>query len=304
MEKIILENINKRIIERGPSDVGILLRDINFKVHSGEIFAIAGMRGCGKSSVTKILFGLTYQDSGTFHYDKASTGILIQEQEFYENKTVFQTMVMFAKLNKKHIRSSEIRNTLKAVGLYKRRKMRIKALSINRCARLKIALAIMARPSILILDDPFSAIGPTEARHIRVILKTLSERFGTAVLLTAPDFSGIEEIFDTVAIMDQGRIICIESYNNLAKMTDKDSKICVTTPTPNMAATLIAEKFSYGVNLYGSNEVIVNAHPDKAKEIRDHLVLSNIEVTSMSRVTKSIEGLFHKLRTRNFGEDY
>ena len=291
MDKIIIENLHKKIND-------FTLDGVSFTVHSGEIFALVGMAGSGKSTVTKILHNLSSPDGGKIHFNKFSTGVLVQEQEFYKNKTILQTMVMFAKMNLKFIARSDIRNTLRAVGLFKRRNMQIKYLNLNRYSRLKIALAIMGRPAILILDDPFAYLSEFEAREVRVILKTLAEKFNTAILLTATDFAGIEEIFDTAAIIEGGRIVCIESYNNLCKRTDREAKICIATPSPNFAATEITEHFKYETNLYGDNEVIINAHPEKANEIHEYLLTKDIEVTSVTRVNKSIAGLFHSLRTR------
>ena len=294
MKKIVIENLCKRVNHFN-------LSGVSFSVHSGEIFALVGMTGSGKSTITKILDKLIYTDSGTATFDHQDTGVLVQDQEFYKNKTVFKTMLMFSETYPKQIRHSEIRNTLRAVGLYKRRNTRVKDLTINRYARLKIALSIMTRPSILILDDPFVYLNDYESREVRVILRTLSERFDTAILITATDFTGIEEIFDTTAIIDGGQIVCIESYNTLSRMNDKDSKISISTPTANLAAVQITEKFGYDVNLFEENEIIISAHPDKAQEIHDYLTSQEIEVTSITRVNKSIEHLFHQLRTRSYG---
>jgi len=291
MNKIVVENLYKKINR-------FTLSGVSFAVHDGEIFAIVGMTGSGKSTVTKILQNLSYQDSGKIYFDKSSYGMLVQEQEFYKNKTIFQTMLLYSKMYPQYISRSDIRNVLRIVGLYKKRYVKIKHLNVSRHARLKIALSIMRKPKVLILDDPFAFLSEYEARQIRIILRTLSDKFKTAILLTANDFSGIEEIFDTVAIIEGGEIVCIHTYNDLAKMTDKESKICISTPSPNLVATEIQEKFKYETRLYNESDVIVNAHPDKAQEICDYLYDKDIPVIETTRVNKSIQSLFHSLRTR------
>jgi len=296
MDKLIVENLNKRVNS-------FTLYGATFKVHAGEIFALVGMTGSGKSTVTKIIHNLTYADSGEINFDKTSIGALIQDHELYKRKTVYKTMIMFARMYVRDINRAEIRNTLRAVGLYKKRGVKVKDLTNNRYTRLKIALAIISRPAILVLDEPFAYLGDIESREIRVILKTLAERFDTAILLTASDFEGIEEIFDTVAIIDSGEIICVESYNNLAQKFDKFAKICISTTAPNLVATEITDKFGYKTNLHGEDEVIITAHPDKAQEIADHLESKGLDIKNTMRVHRSIAPLFHSMRTRNYDAD-
>jgi len=287
---IVVENLYKKCSK------SFCLQDISFKVHAGEIFALCGMTGSGKSTVTKILHKLYHADKGTVEFDKYNTGVFIQEQEFYKKKTVIDTMHLYAKICPRHVSDAEKRNILRVVGLYNKCNVKIKDLTINRYTRFKIALAIMKRPKILILDDPFAYLTEFEKRHVRVILKTLADKFGTTILFTAPDFEGIEEIFDTAGIIDGGRMVTIKSYNELALQQDQYAKTCITTPSPNKTAIEIAEKFKYDARLFGETDVIINVHPDKAQEMYTHLREKQIEVTSVTRVNKSVSGMFHSLR--------
>jgi len=288
-EQIVIHNLQKRTKD-------FYLHDITMKVHEGEIMAVVGVQGSGKTLLTKILQKLAFNEGGYYDINSKSVGTVIPDQMFYPGRTCFQTLKMYAKLNKRYATRKTINNTLNIVGLRRRKNTKIKNLTPNRYARLKIAVAIAARPKILILDAPFSYMGEVEARHVRVILKTLADKFGTAIFLTGVNFFGIEEIFDTVSIIDGGSLVCIKSYNELVKKNDHLSKICITTPYPNALAKYVSENLGLTANLFGENQVVINTHPDKAQKLYDKLLENKIAVDGITRVNKSIEDLFQELR--------
>lgn len=291
MERIRISNIRKHTRN-------FVLSDINLKMHAGEIFALVGIQGSGKTLLCKILQKLAFPHSGTFWIDCKNTGAVLPDMMFCPNRTVYATLKMYAKLYKRRHSRAELMNVLNAVGLRRRRTMLIKNLTPNRYARLKIAVAIVGRPKVLILDTPFAYMSEAEARQVRIILKTLADRFGTTIILTGINFFDIEEIFDTMAIIDCGQIVCRASYNALSKFNDEHSKTCVMTQSPNYAAKIIKESLGHKTSVYGENEVIIAVHPSKAQEIYDFLTSNRVKVDAITRVNKSLDELFfHKLRT-------
>jgi len=291
MTKVVVDNLSKKI-------KNFWIDGVNFKVHSGEIFAIVGTEDSGKELLVKTMQRLGFLTAGKVDVNRKDTGTLVGDQNFYPNQSIWSTVKMMAKLYDKDVTRTQMKNTLNLLGLYKKRKAKIKTLSHNRITRLKIACAIIGNPGILILDRPFMNLDEYEARIVRVALKTLADKFDTAVILTAPDFCGIEEIFDTVAIIDAGEIVLVESYNNLARSVAKFSKTCVTTEAPHLAATKIKEKFQYVTHIHGTNDVVVDTHPDNAQAIFEYLKEENIPVDYVTRVNKSIADLFYALKNQ------
>jgi ABC-2 type transport system ATP-binding protein len=292
MEKIKVQHLQKLQNKRKI----YVINDVSLTVHSGEIFALCGGSGSGKTVITKTLQRLQFPDDGTIELDRDSVGTVIQEQQFDPAHTVLQTMLIYSRLNKRVCSEAEVLNILNLVGLSKRRGMQIKNLNASRMARLKIAIAIVARPAILIMDAPFAGLSEYEARHVRVIFKTLADRFDTAILLTHSDFSGIEEIFDTTAVIDNGKIMTTESYNNLARRENHLAKTCFETSAPNLLAKMVHETFGFKTSLFGANEVIVDVHPDEAQRIYTVLKDSGVPVTHVTRVNRSIAELFPLLQ--------
>ncbi|MDR0462401.1 MAG: ATP-binding cassette domain-containing protein [Christensenellaceae bacterium] len=294
MEKIVVDNLRKRTKH-------FVLDGINFTVHSGEIFAVVGIAESGKEMLVKTLQKLGFKSAGKVEINRRDVGTCVADQVFYPNASVWGTLKDSLRLNNQVATRREMKNILNLVGLKSKSRTAIKKLTPNRITRLKIAAAIVGTPGILILDDPFANLGEFESREIRVILKTLADKFDTAILLTARDFHGIEEIFDTVAIIEAGQIVRVETYNNLARLNAKYAKTCITTPSPNLAAKLITEEFGYPANIFEATDVIVDAHPDNSQAIYDFLVKKEIQVTSVTRVNKSIANLFDTLRSQRYG---
>jgi len=272
------------------------LNDISFKVHEGEIFALCGIQGSGKTVLAKVLQKQCFKSSGTFDVENEKIGMVIPDQRLYGDWTVYQCVRRYAHMNNRFPTRAEIMNTLNVVGLRRRARMRVRELVPNRYARLKIAIAVVCKPKVLILDSPFDYLSEIEARQIRIILKTLADKFGCAIFLTAVSFYGIEEIFDTMSIIGNGSIICTHSYNDLSRFNDKYAKTCITSPMADLVCKLVGEEMNLKSRMYGENDVVINAHPDRAQEIYDFLLSKNIKVDNVTRVHKSIENLFNELR--------
>jgi ABC-2 type transport system ATP-binding protein len=135
---------------------------------------------------------------------------------------------------------------------------------------------------------------------MRELLKTLADNYKVAILITAKNLSEVEEICDTIAVIDNGMIVFVKTYNELLAKNEPYTKLCVTTPSPNLTAMTIEQSFGYKTNLCGS-DVIVDTHPENARAIYDELKTRNIQVFGMSKVNKSIQEQFYKLVQRRRG---
>ena len=294
MEKIIVTNLSKQ--RKGFA----VLDEISFGVHQGEILAIIGEPSSGKTLLTKLMGRIVLTKKGDARYDRRDTGMVISDQCLYPDNTVQGTLKYYAGLKKKHVSNAQVLNTLNLVGLKAMRKEYVDKLGPNQLTRLKIAVALVTRPGILILDDPFTGLSSSEAHHMRVLFKTLADGLGTAILLTARTLAEVEDICDRIALIDSGALVCIKSYNSLAREVEPYTKICVTTAVPNFTARSIETALGYETAICGE-DVIVNAHPDNAQAIYDELRRQEIEVLGMTRVNKSIQEVFYNMVARKRG---
>lgn len=190
------------------------VHEISFSVREGEIFALLGTNGAGKTSTVELLEGLARPSAGRVRVlgldpcaDRAAlrprTGVMLQEGGFSSELTVAETVRMWAGCTSDARPMAEV---LERVGLAGRRaEVRVKQLSGGERRRLDLALALLGRPEVLFLDEPTTGMDPEGRRATWELVRELRAS-GTTVLLTTHYLEEAEELADRLAIMRAGRI--------------------------------------------------------------------------------------------------
>ncbi|GHG58304.1 ABC transporter ATP-binding protein [Streptomyces griseocarneus] len=190
------------------------VRGVSFTVRRGELFALLGTNGAGKTSTVEVLEGLARPSEGRVRvlghdpYEERRAvrpriGVMLQEGGFPSDLTVAETVAMWAGCTTGARPAGE---ALGLVGLTARRDVRIKQLSGGERRRLDLALALLGRPEVLFLDEPTTGLDP-EARHTTWELVRRLRDEGTTVLLTTHYLEEAEALADRLAIMREGRIV-------------------------------------------------------------------------------------------------
>ncbi|GCD44680.1 ABC transporter ATP-binding protein [Streptomyces paromomycinus] len=189
------------------------VRGIDFSVDRGELFALLGTNGAGKTSTLEILEGLAAPTGGTVrvlghnpYTERAKVrprvGAMLQEGGFPAELTVEETVRMWAGAT---TGARPVDEALATVGMTRRKDVRVKQLSGGERRRLDLATATLGRPEVLFLDEPTTGLD-TEARHTTWELIRELRAGGTTVVLTTHYLEEAEELADRLAIMHRGRI--------------------------------------------------------------------------------------------------
>ncbi|MCX4584300.1 ABC transporter ATP-binding protein [Streptomyces sp. NBC_01481] len=187
---------------------------ISFSVARGEVFALLGTNGAGKTSTVELLEGLAAPDGGRVrvlghdpYRERAAVrpriGVMLQEGGFPSDLTVAETARMWAGC------TSGARPTTEALELVKlgeRSGVRVKQLSGGERRRLDLALALLGRPEVLFLDEPTTGLDAEGRCDTWELVRALREG-GTTVLLTTHYLEEAESLADRLAIMHRGRIV-------------------------------------------------------------------------------------------------
>ncbi|MDT9691813.1 ABC transporter ATP-binding protein [Streptomyces sp. P9(2023)] len=187
---------------------------ISFAVPRGEVFALLGTNGAGKTSTVELLEGLAAPSGGTVHvlgHDpyreravvRPRIGVMLQEGGFPSDLTVAETVRMWAGCTTGARPAGE---ALAAVGLGSRERVRIKQLSGGERRRLDLALALLGRPEVLFLDEPTTGLDAEGRRDTWDLVRALRDE-GTTVVLTTHYLEEAESLADRLAIMHRGRIV-------------------------------------------------------------------------------------------------
>ena len=133
------------------------------------------------------------------------TGSIIESPGFYGHLTGQENLEIIAKY--KSLDASVIEEALQTVRLYERKDEKVKNYSLGMKQRLGIAMALMGKPSIIILDEPTNGLDPAGIQEIRELIKSLPQSFGTTVLISSHLLSEVEQMADYVGIIDNGILI-------------------------------------------------------------------------------------------------
>ena len=190
------------------------VRGVDLHVARGELFALLGTNGAGKTSLLEVVEGLAPATGGeiaVFGLDpyrrrrdvRPRTGIMLQEAGFPSDLTTAETARMWHGTLGAPRRAAEC---LDLVGLTGRAKTPVSSLSGGERRRLDLALAIMGRPEVLFLDEPTAGLDPQSRRDTWELARSLLAE-GTKILLTTHYLEEAEQLADRIAIMHGGRIV-------------------------------------------------------------------------------------------------
>ena len=277
------------------------LKNVNFEVFAGEIFGFIGPNGAGKSTLMKIISGLSKPTSGEVlicgesvqkNFEKAivNLGAMLENCNMYPYMTGMQNLNYYAKLYK-NIPQKRIDEIVELVGMTARINDKVKTYSLGMRQRLTLAQALLHRPRLLILDEPTNGLDVTGVMELRQVLRTLSAKTNISILISSHVLSEMEQLCDTVAIVDRGSILDIRTLDELHRANRDSQRLRIRVNYPNYASKLIYLKFDLPVEKAG-NTILVPFAPATAQRIMEALENRNIRIYGTKLETKSLEDIY------------
>jgi ABC-2 type transport system ATP-binding protein len=196
---------------------------VSFTVGRGEVVGLLGPNGAGKTSVIKMLLGLVRPDVGEVLLlgrpggdprARARVGYLPELFRYQPWLTAAEVLRLHVRLAGAAVSADERRECLASVGLADRAGDRVGGFSKGMQQRLGLAVALVARPELVVLDEPTSALDPIGRADVRDLLLSLKAR-GVAVLLNSHLIGEVERVCDRVVILDKGRVAASGSLAEL-----------------------------------------------------------------------------------------
>jgi ABC-2 type transport system ATP-binding protein len=190
------------------------VEDVSFSVARGEVLGLLGPNGAGKTSVIKMLLGLVRPDAGEVMLlgrrssdprSRSAVGYLPELFRYQPWLTAAEVLDLHVRLARVPVGAFERRECLTLVGLADRAGDRVGGFSKGMQQRLGLAVALVARPELVVLDEPTSALDPLGRVDVRDIVLSLKSR-GMAVLLNSHLIGEVERVCDRVVILDKGRV--------------------------------------------------------------------------------------------------
>jgi len=199
-----------------------VVKGISFEVKKGETFGILGPNGAGKTTTLEMIEALRPIDSGEVILDgivvdqnpqavKEIIGIQLQSSSFYTKMTLSELLRLFASL---YGEAAHPKKLLEEVELTEKAGSFVESLSGGQKQRFSIATALVNKPHVLFLDEPTTGLDPQARRHLWELIGQVKAK-GITVILTTHYLEEAEMLCDRVAIMDDGKIIALDSPKNL-----------------------------------------------------------------------------------------
>ena len=206
-----------------PSAESPCLDELDMSVEQGEIVAVLGASGCGKTTLLKIAAGLERQDSGTVVIDgdridaypaeKRPVSMVFQKALLFRNMNVEQNVSFSPRMNRTMSKAElkkETEKMLELVRMEGTQKRRVTELSGGQEQRISLARALITRPKLLLLDEPLSALDANLKLTMEAMIRDVNAKLGTTMLYVTHDQTEASAVADRIALMDRGRMIQLE----------------------------------------------------------------------------------------------
>jgi polar amino acid transport system ATP-binding protein len=209
---IKVNNLTKKYSNFDNSEEGVV--DVSFEVDKGDVVAILGPSGGGKSTLLKLLSGLREKDSGSYSFnDENSAGYVSQEYTLWPHLNVLENLTLAPTLkspNKKTEIGNEAQELLKKFGLERYSKTYPHELSGGQKQRVALLRSVMNKPKILLLDEITSSLDPELTKSVLDLVRELAKE-GYTMLLVTHHISFAKSIADKVLFLKKGRVL---TYKN------------------------------------------------------------------------------------------
>ncbi len=195
-----------------------VVKGIDLQIQQGEILALIGTNGAGKSTTLAMLLGILPPDAGTitrWREDyKAHIGVQLQSTPFFEGYSTEENLRIFAALYNVRMNQLQIQTKLEECNLQEARKTLASRLSGGQQKRLAIAVTTLHNPDLIILDEPAAGLDPRARHEVRTMIARLAAN-NVTVLFSSHDMEEVSRIADRIILMHEGFIVAQGKPENL-----------------------------------------------------------------------------------------
>ncbi len=298
---VAVERLTKRYGGRTVVDA------VSLRVDAGAVLALLGPNGAGKTTTVECIAGFRTPDAGSVRVLGADPradrervmermGVMLQEGGAYQAATPREMLRLYAAL---YPHPLDAESLLERLGLADAARRRIRTLSGGQKQRLNLALALVGRPSVLLLDEPTAGMDP-QARHDAWDLVRDLRDDGLAILLTTHFMDEAERLADVVAVIDGGRLQAVDSPAALvAGDSGAGGRLLLTSPERFDPAALAAD-VGVAVTSDGAGRWLLEAGPEAIPQVSAWFAERSLTLTGISVNSSNLEDVFLRL-TRKGG---
>jgi ABC-2 type transport system ATP-binding protein len=283
----------------------VAVDNISFDIDQGEIFGLLGPNGAGKTTTLSMLSTMLTPTSGSATINgidiendpdgvRRAIGIVFQDQSLDEELTAWENMDFHGRLYRipAETRHQRITELLTLVELNDRRDDIVKTFSGGMRRRLEIARGLLHHPSVLFLDEPTLGLDPQTRNHLWQYIDTLAREKGITIILTTHYMEEADRLCHRIAIIDHGKIIAIDTPENLKNGLGGDL-ITIKSPQPASAAEALKQPWVIRVETHNDDVVVSLKNAEQfVSTIVTHLNEREVPITSIAIHKPTLEDVF------------
>ena len=276
-----------------------IVEDITFDMREGEIIGLLGPNGSGKTTIMRMMVGLTKTTKGDVYcFEKPlglgktamlkEVGAMIETPEFYNYMSGWSNLKQIARVCGKKVTRARMKELVEFVGLKKVIRKKVKTYSLGMRQRLGLAQALLNDPKVLILDEPVNGLDPQGVQDFRNKLKEIAAT-GVSILISSHLLDEIEKVCDRVIVIKKGKIIADDKLENL--VADEIIKTLIKTHDVEKTEILVRE-LGVRYELTKDGFVFENLEREQKARIISYLVNNNVEIDTIRELHTSLEDRF------------
>jgi ABC-2 type transport system ATP-binding protein len=282
----------------------VALDNINVSIKQGDIYGFIGQNGAGKSTMLRIVTGLSFPSNGSielFGQDNKTVltesqkrmGAIIESPALFPNMTADENLEVH-RLQKGIPGKDCIKKTLALVGLSETGKKKTKNFSLGMKQRLGLAIALLSDPELLILDEPTNGLDPIGIMELRDLIKKLNAEKGLTILISSHILSELHQLASRYGIIHHGRLLEEISAKELDEKLRQHLRIKVDQPTK--AATVLESALSTtDFEVLPDGTIKLYDYLDDVRQVSLALTKKDLVIEHLSQNGDSLESYFSRL---------
>lgn len=288
---LVARSLTKKIGEK------TIVAGVSFEIAPGEVFGFLGPNGAGKTTTIRMLVGLIRPTTGQvticghdvereFEQAMRNVGCIVETPDLYRFMSGRENLEHFARM-RRGVGEADIARVAELAMLSHRLEDKVRTYSLGMRQRLGIAVALLSRPKLLILDEPANGLDPAGIREMRNLLRRLSSEEGLAVFVSSHLLAEVELMCDRVAIIHRGTILETSPVQGLhAHAPEMDFRVDDTARALALVSSMGHPVASDGTTLS------IEITEDEAPDVVARLAAEGIRIFHAQRRIRTLEERF------------
>ena len=281
------------------------LDHVSLSIQKGDIYGLIGKNGAGKTTLLKTISRLIHANSGTVsvfgsqnskEWNEAlrKIGTVIETPVAYNQMTAYQNLNYYCKVHQIAQPDQLIKETLAYVGLSNTGKKKFRNFSLGMKQRLGIAIALISKPELMILDEPINGLDPLGIKEFRLMIQRLNQELGITFIISSHILSELYLVGTRFGIIEQGRLIREISKSEFEEQSE--DYIVLKTSKLEEASRLIHDQLNYRIKVVNaSDEIHIFTHSHEISKIVKELAVADIPVQEIYYARQNLENFFTDL---------